>query len=127
MVNIAKSEADMLMRKRRLNTLLDVVKAYFEKLLMPENLESVETEFIDCFFQSKQRTKLFVQTLARIVWEYNFVNKMFIEHYKRLSNLTSTNPIENIPKSREVMIFGGYYPLSSGQVSAILNIVMQFR
>ncbi len=50
MVNIAKSEADMLMRKKKLYTLLDVIKAYFEKLLMPENLENIEVEFIDCFF-----------------------------------------------------------------------------
>jgi hypothetical protein len=55
-----------------------------------------------------------VQTLARVVWEYNFVNKMFIENYKKLSNLTTKNPIENIPKTREVLIFGGYYPLSGG-------------
>jgi hypothetical protein len=68
-----------------------------------------------------------VQTIARIVWEYNFVNKMFIESYKKLSNLTSTNPIENIPYTREVMIFGGYYPLSAGQVTAIVNIVMSFN
>ena len=68
-----------------------------------------------------------MQTIARIVWEYNFVNKMFIENYKKLSNLTSTNPIENIPHTREVMIFGGYYPLSAGQVTAIVNIVMSFN
>lgn len=68
-----------------------------------------------------------MQTIARIVWEYNFVNKMFIESYKKLSNLTSTNPIENIPSTREVMIFGGYYPLSAGQVTALVNIVMSFN
>jgi len=52
---------------------------------------------------------------------------MFIESYKKLSNLISSNPIENIPTSREVLIFGGHYPLSAGQISAILNIVMSFR
>jgi hypothetical protein len=52
---------------------------------------------------------------------------MFIENYKKLSNLTTANPIENIPSTREVMIFGGHYPLSAGQISAILNIVMNFR
>ena len=51
---------------------------------------------------------------------------MFIEAYKKLSNLSSANPAMNIPKSREVMIFGGPYPLSSGQISAIMNIVMEF-
>jgi hypothetical protein len=39
---------------------------------------------------------------------------MFIESYKKLSNLTSTNPVENIPQTREVLIFGGHYPLSAG-------------
>lgn len=50
---------------------------------------------------------------------------MFIETYKKLSNVCSANPAMNIPKSREVMIFGGPYPLSSGQITAILNIVME--
>lgn len=53
MINLAKSEADMIMRKKRLVTLLDIIKAYFEKLLMPENLTSVEDDFLDCFFMSK--------------------------------------------------------------------------
>jgi len=37
MINLAKSEAEMIMRKKRFNTLIDVIKAYFEALLMPEN------------------------------------------------------------------------------------------
>jgi|LauGreDrversion4_2_1035121.scaffolds.fasta_scaffold51540_2 hypothetical protein len=60
MLNIAKSEAEMILRNKRLNTLLDVIKAYFEKLLQPENQGDVELEFLDCFFQSKQRSRLFV-------------------------------------------------------------------
>lgn len=39
MINLAKSEGEMILRKKKLNTLLDVVKAYFELLLMPENTE----------------------------------------------------------------------------------------
>jgi hypothetical protein len=53
MINLAKSEAEMILRRKKLNTLLDVVKAYFELLLMPENTEKVELDFLDCFFQSK--------------------------------------------------------------------------
>lgn len=53
MINLAKSEADMIMRKKRLVTLLDIIKAYFERLLMPENLTAVEDDFLDCFFMSK--------------------------------------------------------------------------
>lgn len=89
LLNIAKSEAEMLLRKKKLYTILDAIKVNFEKLLFPENLPEVEADYIDCFFQSKQRAKLFVSTLARIVWEYNYVNKMFIEHYRKLSNLSN--------------------------------------
>ena len=50
MINIAKSEAEMILRKKRLVTLLDVIKAYFEQLLFPENQTAVEQDFLDCFF-----------------------------------------------------------------------------
>jgi hypothetical protein len=50
MINLAKSEADMIMRKKRLITLLDVIKAYFEKLILPENSADIELDFLDCFF-----------------------------------------------------------------------------
>lgn len=93
---------------------------------MPENIPEVESDLLECFYQSKLRTKGFVTTLARVVWEYNFVNKMFIEHYKKLSNLTSKDPMQHIPPNREVLIFGGYYPLSAGQISAIAKIVEQY-
>lgn len=118
----------MIMRKYRLYTLLDIVKAYFERLLLPENLPDVEAEFIDCFFQSKQRTKVFCQTLSRVVWEYNYINKMFIEHYKRLSLVTEDTAKKGhlLPEHQEILIFGGYYPLSKSQVTAILKIVDNF-
>jgi hypothetical protein len=78
LLNIAKSEADMIYRRKRINTLLEAIKAYFDKLLLPENLAEVEEDFLECFFLNKSRAKNFCATLARIVWEYNFVNKMFI-------------------------------------------------
>jgi hypothetical protein len=49
-MNIAKSEAEMIMRKHRLYTLLETIKAYFDKLLLPENVPEVEADFLDCFF-----------------------------------------------------------------------------
>jgi hypothetical protein len=113
LLNIAKSEAEMIYRKKRLNTLLETIKAYFEKLLMPENLADVEAEFLECFFLNKSRAKTFCSTLARIVWEYNFVNKMFVQQYKKLSSVSSKDPKSNIPPSKDLMIFGGHYPLSS--------------
>jgi hypothetical protein len=38
MMNLAKSEAEMILRKKHLFTLIDAIKAYFDKLLLPENL-----------------------------------------------------------------------------------------
>ena len=114
MLNIAKSEAEQMLRKKKIYTILDAIRQYFDKLLFPENLEEVELDFLDCFFQSRQRSKVFVQTLARVVWEYNYVNKMFIEHFRKLSNLNNPNALANIPLNREVMIFGGHYPLTPG-------------
>ena len=114
LMNIAKSEAEMIMRRKRLNTLLETIQAYFGQLLMPENLDAVEADFLECFFQNKGRSHTFCATLARIVWEYNFINKMFIEHYKQLSSVSAKDPMENIPKSKDLMIFGGYYALSTG-------------
>jgi hypothetical protein len=53
LLNIAKSEAEMIFRRKRLNTLLETIKAYFDMLIMPENLDDVTADFIDCFFQSR--------------------------------------------------------------------------
>jgi hypothetical protein len=53
LLNIAKSEAEMLMKKHRLFTLLETIKKYFDLLLLPENLTQVEDELLECFFQSK--------------------------------------------------------------------------
>ena len=50
LMNLAKSEAEMILRKKHLFTLIDTIKVYFDKLLLPENLGHVEAEFLDCFF-----------------------------------------------------------------------------
>lgn len=57
-----------------------------------------------------------------MVWEYNYVNKMFIEHYKRLSSVADKSLV-SMPSNSEIIIFGGYYPLSISQVSAIVKII----
>ena len=58
--------------------------------------------------------------LTRIVWEYNFVNKMFVTQYRLLSNL---NPNEARRLPAEILIFGGTYALSENQVKAIGELV----
>jgi len=116
----------MIYRKKRLNTLLEAIKAYFEKLLMPENIGDVEADFLECFFLNKSRAKNFCATLARIVWEYNFVNKMFVQNYKKLASVSSKDPKQNIPASKDLMIFGGFYALSTAQIEALIRIVDGF-
>ena len=58
--------------------------------------------------------------LTRIVWEYNFVNKMFVTQYKMLSN----HNVEQKRLPSEILLFGGTYPLSENQVTAIGELVI---
>ena len=59
--------------------------------------------------------------LTRIVWEYNFVNKMFVTQFKLLSNL---NPTEGRRLPAEILVFGGTYPLSENQVTSLGELVI---
>ena len=59
------------------------------------------------------------------MWEYNYVNKLFVEHYRKLSNLNDPNNFLQIPETKDILIFGGFYPLTLSQVNAIAQIVNQ--
>lgn len=63
-----------------------------------------------CFYNSEPRAREFVTVLTRIVWEYNFVNKMFVTQYKLLSSRSVSGELKRLPS--EVLLFGGTYPLS---------------
>jgi len=107
LLQLAKSEAEMIKRKKKVNSLLGIINLYFEKLLLPEMNDQVEMEFLSCFYNSQSKASIFVSTLNRIVWEYNFVNKLFVENYKALCSELATPP-------SEVLIFGGTFPFSPG-------------
>ena len=75
-----------------------------------------------CFYNSEPRAREFVTVLTRIVWEYNFVNKMFVTQYKLLSSRSVSGELKRLPS--EVLLFGGTYPLSDNQVKAIGELVI---
>ena len=72
-----------------------------------------------CFYNSEKRAREFVSVLTRIVWEYNFVNKMFVTNYKLLSSKTANSRLP-----AEILVFGGTYPLSAQQVKAMAELVL---
>jgi hypothetical protein len=39
---LAKSEAEMIWRKKKVKTIIEIITLYFEKLLLPEMAEQVE-------------------------------------------------------------------------------------
>ena len=79
--------------------------------MSPGQTNGVVTELVPCFYNSKQKAADFVSVLTRIVWEYNFVNKMFVTAYKILSNVNKKT-ISYLDFPQEVLIFGGTFPLS---------------
>ena len=111
LLGIAKTEADMLQRKKGITTLIQLIGCYFERLVSPNQTSSVASELISCFYNSMQKSTDFVSVLSRIVWEYNFVNKMFVTAYKILSNVNKKT-ISYLDFPNEVLIFGGTFPLS---------------
>ena len=64
---------------------------------------------LPCFFNNTPRAVAFVGVMNRLIWEYTFVNKMFITAYSLLSNLKKLS-VSEFPS--EILVFGGAYPLS---------------
>ena len=85
-LGIAKSEADMIERQKGVTTLVQLIGIYFDRLVSPGFAEQVIADLRLCFYNSEARAREFVSVLTRIVWEYNFVNKMFVTNYKLLSS-----------------------------------------
>ena len=101
----------MLQRRKGVTTLLQLIGIYFDRLVSPGFTDAVTKDLIPCFYNSEVKARDFVTVLTHIVWEYNFVNKMFVTQYKILSNVNaSTMTQSEFPQ--EVLIFGGTYPLS---------------
>jgi len=78
LLGIAKSEADMIQRQKNVTTLVELIGVYFDRLVSPGFAEQVISDLKLCFYNSEARASAFVTVLTRIVWEYNFVNKMFV-------------------------------------------------
>lgn len=66
---------------------MDLISHFFEQLVRPGFQAEVVKELLPCFYRVVERTQDFVSVLNKVIWEYNFVNKMFMMHYKVLSNL----------------------------------------
>jgi len=99
--------------------LIELIGHYFDKLVSPGFTDSVIKDLTICFFNSESKATEFVSVLTRIVWEYNFVNKMFVTQYKILSNVNKKT-VSHLDYPSEVLVFGGTYPLSINQLSAIV-------
>lgn len=118
LIGLAKTEADMLQKKKGITTLIQMIGAFFDRLVTPGFTGAVITDLKPCFFNSNERTAAFVSVLTRIVWEYNFVNKMFVTQYKILSNVNKKT-VSHLDFPQEVLIFGGTFALSVNQISAL--------
>ena len=68
----------MIQRKKNVTTLIELIKIFFDRLVTPGYSSSVVQELVPCFYKSVQKATAFCSVLTRIVWEYNFINKMFV-------------------------------------------------
>lgn len=69
-----------------MTTLVQLIGIYFDRLVSPGLADEVVADLRLCFYNSVKRAREFVSVLTRIVWEYNFVNKMFVTQFKLLSS-----------------------------------------
>lgn len=65
---------------------------YFGSLVVPDTQEHLMKELEPCFYNQKERTRIFIATLHRLVWEYNFVNRTFVKQYRMLYEKRFLNP-----------------------------------
>lgn len=86
---------------------------YFETLLLPDSAKQMVEELAPCFYGQRDRTQVFISSLNRIVWEYNFVNQTFISQYRLLSSKKFVDENTGLPLF-DVLVFGGAYPFSRG-------------
>ena len=77
----------MIQRRKGITNLFQLISVFYERMNQPGLVDGVAKELLPCFFNNPQRTADFVNVMNRIIWEYNFVNKMFITAYGLLTNL----------------------------------------
>ena len=78
LLGVSISETQMIEKRLSCCTLISLIGKYFDKLVSPGFQDAVINDLVVCFFQKRQRAEEFVGVLTRIVWDYNFVNKMFV-------------------------------------------------
>ena len=94
---------------------------YFDSLLVPEASLALVEDILPCFFGQRDRAQVFVSTLHRLVWEYNFVNQTFVSQY-RILHAKDYLQGKSHPMN-DVLIFGGSYSLSRGQIRSIIDLI----
>ncbi len=122
-LGISRTEADLIFKKKGAGTLTEIIGLYYDKLTLPGNASHVTRDLLPCFLSALQRATEFTNVLSRIIWEYNFANKMFFKHFGILSNLSRSDRVDPKDVPEEVLIFGGKYPMSVKQVSCIVSMV----
>jgi len=123
LLTISRSDAEMLQKLKQITTFHQLMNHYFDSLLVPDTQEHLVNDLAPCFFHQKDRVRIFLSTLHRLVWEYNFVNQTFVQQYRMLyakeHKLPGQEPIHDL------FIFGGSYALSRGQIRAIIDIIFR--
>jgi len=79
LLGVSISETTMIHQRLNCTTLISLIGRYFDKLVSPGFQDAVTDDLVVCFFQKRQRAQDFVAVLTRVVWDYNFVNKMFVQ------------------------------------------------
>lgn len=74
LLTISRSDAEMISKQKGIKTLHELMNYYFDSLLVPEASPALVEDIVPCFFGQRDRAQVFVSTLHRLVWEYNFVN-----------------------------------------------------
>jgi len=118
---ISRSEADNLFKRKGISTLHQLMNKYFDSLLVPDTQEYLIKDLEPCFYQQRERVRVFLSTLHRLVWEYNFVNQMFVKQYRMLHEKQFVDPDTGLT-IYDIFIFGGAYAFSRGQIRAIIEI-----
>lgn len=70
---MAKSEADMIMKILKVNTIEQLISLYIDRL--PSSIEGVVADMTPCFYHSVQKAANFCSILQLVVKEYTIVNK----------------------------------------------------
>ena len=78
LLTISRSDAEMISKQKGIKTLHELMNYYFDSLLVPEASPALVEDIVPCFFGQRDRAQVFVSTLHRLVWEYNFVNQTFV-------------------------------------------------